>query len=299
MWDGPQGGWSETAPSHDWIELQSRSSVPASSHSTAPLALACLAAALGAGVVPGCGETIDVGGDGLPVNPLPGPPPSIADAGSWDAGYAGDAMPPATPGMVESTAQPLYECGSSGAGAGGIAGGPGISDPVSCAGTTSIECFGGGRGVRATLTPLDCVPGVGLIGDRARVQTLCSAALDGQSGESCRAPFSCGRVASDTCCIDFALCRTDAQLRRFRVCPNTCPGPRSTSGAVVASCDDMKLLWQLDSSAGAWLGTPCLGRFSCAASSVLTRADAFPAQEDLYYCANGAVQMVPLFIPAL
>lgn len=264
-----------------------------------PLALACFVAGFGAAISSGCGETVDIGGarPGVIYPPYPAQP----DSGAPDATFGvSDATVPSSSGAVASTAQLLSECAGSGAGAGGLGGGPGPGQTVNCSPNTSILCFGNGRGVRATFTPLDCEPMRGFTGDPARVHTHCEAALDGHSGERCETAWSCSRVvAGDACCLELAMCKLGSPLRRFRACPSACPGPGASS-VFVAGCSDMAALWQIDASRGAWLGATCMGSFVCpSARSLLAQAGTHITDQDLYYCANGALQMMPVFLPSL
>jgi len=203
--------------------------------------------------------------------------------------------------MVASTAQTLTECTGTGA-AGGIQGGGGTvgaGGGASCGASTSVQCMGSGRGVRATITPLDCDLKTGFVGDPQRLQTRCEEALDGQSGQSCQAPFSCGRSVIGTCCVQLASCATGSALRRYSVCPSACLDPSPASNVTVSSCDGLTSLWRLDASPAAWLGAPCAGQFVCpSALSPGLAQSSVPSTESYYYCANGALQMLPLFIVA-
>jgi len=268
--------------------------MPRTSRFTASVAVALVATALGVSAAHGCGETIElplsrrapepeVSGADSPATPI-GPPPSLP------------VVPPSGP-AVESTAQSLTECGSGGPGgiAGGGVGGLAGGASAACGASTSVRCFDDGRGVRATITPLDCDPmGAGFTGDPARVQITCEEALEGQSGQSCQGFYQCGRALQDSCCAQVAACEAGSSLlRRYRACPSPCLGITSKGNVIVSSCDALASLWRIDSSESAWLGARCAGQFLCSGPAS-QRGASTPL---LYYCGNGALQVVQFFVP--
>jgi hypothetical protein len=278
--------------------------MPRTRRFTASVAVACVAAALGMGTAHGCGETIEVPGGGSAPKRDPSAAQTIEEPGGGSVDQAAPIPPPPSLDIVvpegpavESTAQSLTECGSGGAGgiAGGGVGGLAGGALAACGASTSVRCFDNGRGVRATITPLDCdSAGAGFIGDPARVQVACEEALDGQSGERCQGFSRCGRAVQDSCCAHVVACKADSSLlRRYRACPSPCLVPTSKGNVSVTSCQGLAALWRIDSSEIAWLGARCAGQFFCSGPDAQL-GDIAPL---LYYCGNGALQMVPFFVP--
>jgi hypothetical protein len=196
--------------------------MPRTSRFSASVAVACLAAALGAGAAQGCGETIElpVGGN------APKPDPSARRAARprrsdrrrrclWCRHPLPRREHRAIPDRVRQWRGGGGIVGGGGmAGPGGLAGGP----LAACAASTSVHCFDNGRGARASITPLDCDSvGAGYLGDPARVQVTCEQALDGQSGERCQGFDGCGRGTQDSCCAQVVTCKAGSSLlRRYR-----------------------------------------------------------------------------------
>jgi hypothetical protein len=176
-----------------------------------------------------------------------------------------------------------------------------------CAATTSIECFGAQRGVRSSLTPLDCDPNSGFLGDPLQNDTGCLDALNGQSGHACQAPLTCGRRGdSSRCCVELARCSADSVLTRYRLCPEMCAALRTGPSVSIASCEQLAQAQRAsvvpvgETLESYWLGQPCAGDFVC--SSMLDAGNAAsPGPASLlfgvaYFCANGALQLAPVLL---